>query len=154
MDRTSRWKDVGSMRQWHHFVPSVELGNKERSYKNAPMAWLRFAKFCGWTNERSPFAHTTAGRKPAEDIGKPRSKQTEDLRRRSFVSELVQDSGAKKELIWGKCRVNCVFYWKTWVVSFVLMRTHMRIRFFGYSMYFPDINFLGSSATIVFYHKK
>ncbi len=26
--------------------------------------------------------------------------------------------------------------------------------FFGYSMYIPDINFLGSSATIIFYHKK
>ncbi len=43
---------------------------------------------------------------------------------------------------------------KTWVVSFVLMRAHNQISFYGYPMYISDIISLCSSAKIIIYHKK
>ncbi len=43
---------------------------------------------------------------------------------------------------------------KTRIVSFVMMRAHNQIRFYGYPMYISDIIILGSSAKIIIYHKK
>ncbi len=61
--------------------------------------------------------------------------------------------GAKKELILGKCKDNRALCVKTWVVSFVLMRAHNQILYYGCPMYVSDIIFLCSSAKIIIYHK-
>ncbi len=65
-------------------------------------------------------------------------------------SSLLTLWSEKKNYFFGKCKGYCVLCVKTWAVSFVLMRTHYQIRFYGY---ISDIIFLCSSAKIIIYHK-